>query len=89
MFSAVPPTSTIPNCPSQVTDGDNVTLYCNATGNPPPKVAWMRSGEVLVKDSAYLIPAINRSQAGVYECVAWNGIDNNSSANCTVDVQCK
>ncbi|XP_078379805.1 hemicentin-2-like isoform X6 [Oculina patagonica] len=82
-----PPKSAIHDCPNQVTEGDNVTLYCNATGNPPPKVAWIRSGQVLVKDNTYLIPAINRSQAETYECMTWNGIGNNITTNCTVDVQ--
>ena len=66
-----------------------MTLYCNATGNPPPKVAWIRSGEVLMRDGAYAIPAINHSQTGIYECMVWNGIGNNFTTNCTVDVQCE
>jgi len=40
-----------------------------------------------VEDGAYVISAIHRSQKGTYECMAWNGIGNNSTANCTVDVQ--
>ena len=85
----VPPKSAIQQCASQVTEGDNVTLYCNATGNPPSKIAWTKSGEVLVEDSAYIISAINQSQTGIYECMAWNGIGNNYTTNCTVNVQCK
>lgn len=89
MFSVVPPKSTIHDCPSEVTEGDDVTFYCNATGNPTPTVAWIRSGEVLIKDSAYIISAINRNQTGTYECMAWNGIGKNSTIKCTIDVQCK
>ena len=85
----VPPKSAIQNCPGQVFEGDNVTLYCNATGNPAPKVAWIRSGEVLVKDNVNVISAINRSLSGTFKCMAWNGIGNNYTANCTVDVHCK
>jgi len=25
-----------------VQEGDNATLYCRATGNPPPRVTWRR-----------------------------------------------
>lgn len=89
MFSAVQPKSVIHECHSQVIEGESVTFYCNGTGNPLPKVAWIRSGEVLVEDSGYVLSAINRSQRGIYECMAWNGIGNNSTSNCTVDVQCK
>ena len=66
-----------------------MTLSCNATGNPPPEVAWIRSGEVLVKDSVNVISAINRSLSGIFKCMAWNGIGNNFTANCTIDVHCK
>ena len=66
-----------------------MTLYCNTTGNPPPEVAWIRSGEVLVKDNVNAISAINRSLSGIFKCMAWNGISNNFTANCTVDVHCK
>ena len=89
LFFTVPPKSAIQNCPSHVSEGDNMTLYCNATGNPPPEVAWIRSGEVLVKDSVNVISAINRSLSGIFKCMAWNGIDNNYTANCIVDVHCK
>ena len=68
-FLPDPPQSFIQNCPSPVTEGDNVTLYCNATGNPLPQTAWIKSG--------------------IYQCMAWNGIRGNNTANCTIDVQCK
>ena len=88
-FFTVPPKSTVHNCPSQVIEGDNVTLHCNATGNPPPEVAWIRSGEVLMKHSVNLVSAINRNQSGMYKCMAWNGIGNNYTANCSVHVKRK
>lgn len=66
-----------------------MTLYCNGTGNPTPNIAWIHSGEVLSINRPYVISAINRSQAGLYECMAWNGIASNATTNCTVDVQCK
>ena len=88
-FLSDPPQSFIQHCPSPVTEGDNVRLYCNATGNPLPQTAWIKSGKVLVTDSVYVIRAINRSQAGIYQCMAWNGIRGNNTANCTIDVQCK
>lgn len=88
-FFTVPPKSTVHNCPSQVIEGDNVTLHCNATGNPPPKVGWLRSRELLVSNSVNIISAINRNLSGIYECMAWNGLGHNHTANCSVDVHCK
>ena len=66
-----------------------MTLYCNANGNPPSEVAWIRSGELLVKDGVNMMSAINRNQSGIYECMAWNGIGNNHTADCSIDVHCK
>ncbi|XP_066024470.1 hemicentin-1-like isoform X4 [Pocillopora verrucosa] len=82
-----PPQPFIQGCLSLVSEGDNVTLYCNGTGNPSPHTAWIQSGKVLVTDSVYIIRAVNRSQAGIYQCMAWNGIRGNDTANCTIDVQ--
>ena len=89
MFSAVPPKALIHKCPTEVIEENSVTFNCSATGNPPPKIAWITSREVVVEDSAYVVSAINRSQGGPYECTAWNGIGSNSTANCEVDVLCK
>lgn len=36
--------------------------------------------------SDYVITTINRSQAGTYKCMAWNGTTRNESSHCTVDV---
>ena len=66
-----------------------MTLYCNATGNPSPQTAWIKSGKVLVTDSVHVIRGINRSQAGIYQCMAWNGIMRNETSNCSIDVHCK
>ena len=66
-----------------------MTLYCNGTGNPSPQTAWIKSGKVLVTDSAYVIRGIKRSQAGIYQCMAWNGIIRNMTSNCSIDVHCK
>ena len=51
--------------------------------------AWIKSGKVLMTDSAYVIRGINRSQAGIYQCMAWNGIIRNKTSNCSIDVHCK
>ena len=52
-----------------------MTLYCNGTGNPSPQTAWIKSGKVLVTDSAYVIRGINRSKAGIITSV-WLGMES-------------
>lgn len=36
--------------------------------------------------SDYVMTTINRSQAGTYQCMAWNGTTRNETSHCTVDV---
>ena len=85
------PNATIKHCPTKVTDGDNATMSCNATGSPTPETAWIRekTGEVLSYSKIYQITGISRNDAGAYVCLAWNGIGKNNSKSCLVVVQCK
>ncbi|XP_005091632.1 lachesin [Aplysia californica] len=63
-------------------EGENVDLFCNATGTPPPQISWYRlyknkSGKRervgLIGDSL-VIHNISRVCADDYECVADNGV---------------
>ena len=85
------PNVTIEHCSANVTEGDNATMSCNATGSPTPETAWIRekTGEVLSYSKLHQITGINRSETGAYVCLAWNGIGKNNSKSCLVVVQCK
>ena len=74
-----------------VTEGNNVILHCNATGNPTPNIIWRRNANsaVLHQGQNYIMYNINRNQAGNYICSAWNGIGNKKNATITVTVHCK
>ena len=91
MFLSDVPTVTTQNCSSPVTEGDNATLNCYVTGSPAPSSAWIRAStrEVLSNNKTHMITAVKRNESGSYECLAWNGIGNNSTKSCTIDVQCK
>ena len=39
---SVPPKMTLQQCSTSVNESDNALLYCNATGNPVPNLAWIR-----------------------------------------------
>ena len=89
MFSAKP-SVTIQQCRTPVTEGDNVTLYCNATGFPVPNIAWINasSGYVESRTKTLLITAITRSESSNYTCHASNEIGNDIQT-CEIDVHCK
>ena len=90
LFLAVAPTLAIQQCSSPVTEGDNGTFYCNATGNPAPNITWIRAstGATLSSKEVLVIEAIKRNESGSYVCRASNGIGTHNTS-CAVDVHCK
>ena len=82
-----------------VTEGDNVTFSCNASGNPVPTITWTRNGSVLTSSVLRIsfraesreltIRIVNRTNRGEYRCVANNSVGNVTSNPATLDVQCK
>ena len=90
-FVSVEPSATVQQCFTPVTEGDNATLHCNATGNPAPSIAWIRAStrEVVAYTEILSLEAITRNETDSYECLAWNGIGDESAKSCTIDVHCK
>ena len=74
-----------------VVEGENITLYCNATGNPTPNITWTKDGSatVLHQGEMYNIVNIQREATGDYTCAAWNGVGQHINATAAVTVHCK
>ena len=80
------------------TEGRNVTLTCNATGNPEPVLSWFKD-ENLVKSSRRIsfpadskllkITNVYRTSSGKYLCVALNEVGNASLKIALLNIQCK
>ena len=60
---------TIQQCFTPVTEGDNVTLYYNATGNPVPSTAWVRAGKVVTYNKKIVLTAVKGNESGRYKCL--------------------
>ena len=86
-FSSVP--SNIESIRDQnVTEGDNLSLTCTASGMPQPKVSWIKPGGQRQYGHMLEFTNINRSRAGEYKCEASNECGNGTEM-ATIDVQCK
>ena len=80
------------------TEGKNVTLTCNAAGNPEPVLSWSKDGN-LAKSSHRIsfsadnklltITNVRRTDRGKYLCFAYNEVGNASSKIAILNVQCK
>ena len=69
----------------------NITLHCNATGNPAPNITWKKDGNptVLYQGETYSIVNIQRQAAGDYTCTVWNGVGEKKNATAAVTVHCE
>ena len=63
-----------------VLEGDNLQLTCEALGRPEPNITWTKEkpgnqgNTVVVQEGKVLtITNINRTDAGGYNCTAYNG----------------
>ena len=72
-----------------LTEGNRLSLTCQASGIPPPSVSWVRvSDGQLTNLNQLVITNINRSEAGEYRCEASNECGN-ASESAVIVVQCK
>ena len=92
--------SEITTHPSNVTEteGENVTLHCNALGYPLPTLSWTKDGFDISNNprisfstdkKQLAITKASRVDSGAYRCVATNSLGNDTSLAAVLDVQCK
>ena len=87
-FVSVPPSLTLTPADQTVLESATATFHCNATGNPAPKIRWIRDGET-VGQEATLSFETNRNNSGKYWCLAEDGFVLTVNASANLDVQCK
>ena len=79
---------------SRVDAGQNLTLTCNASGDPKPNITWTREGATqanqLVNATGNRLYLVNvqKKDVGSYRCTASNGYGTASSL-ALVNVICK
>ncbi|KAM4629779.1 hemicentin-1 [Polymixia lowei] len=72
---------------TKVKDKHNITLTCEATGNPVPEIKWLKDGQVLVPDGRQRVLSHGRflqisgaqvADTGRYSCLASNSAGDRS-----------
>ncbi|XP_071289767.1 neural cell adhesion molecule 2 isoform X2 [Agelaius tricolor] len=65
--------------------GESITLFCRATGSPPPEITWYRNGKLIEENDKYVLRGSNTQltirdikniDAGPYICNAKNKAGN-------------
>ena len=91
-FSVPPKITVVPQRQPFVEVGKNLTLTCNASGDPHPRILWTKEG-VASKDyniSGYKLHLVKaeRTDVGSYKCTANNGYGIATSLS-VVSVKCE
>lgn len=79
----------------EVKKGSSVKLECKVSGNPEPKVTWSRKNNLLPDgiQSAVTpilsLEGVDRHQAGIYQCIASNGVGEDVTEQIILHVLCK
>ncbi|XP_071874842.1 terribly reduced optic lobes isoform X21 [Bombus fervidus] len=75
----VPPRVIVEPSSLQVMEGEPAEFRCEATGNPPPRVEWIRvygpmSPGIVVNNGILLLRSASKYDAAEYKCVARNNV---------------
>lgn len=89
----VPPTITVlPVRQSIATVGENLTLICNASGDPTPNITWTKEGKTApqfnVSGHKLHLVDVKREDFGSYKCTADNGYGTPATSLAVVNVKC-
>ena len=86
--------------PQSVTkrEGEDITLSCNASGNPEPQISWKKDGSTLTGNDRIClsddkkkltVKNLTKEDCGEYQGVASNTVSVVNSSCATLDVQYK
>ena len=93
VFSAPPRITGAPDGMANVEIRKDLTLTCNASGDPHPRITWTKDGVPgsLFNASGHLLHLVNiqKEDAGSYICTASNGYGDDATSVSVVEVKCE
>ena len=95
LIFAAPANFTKLSSDATLVEGDNLQLFCIASGRPAPNITWVRvfpdgsQSDVLHMNATWDLTNISRTDAGTYRCTADNGVENPVSHRMKVTVECE
>ncbi|XP_019642606.1 PREDICTED: uncharacterized protein LOC109483908 [Branchiostoma belcheri] len=79
-----------PSVTNKVLQGNDLTLECNATGEPDPKYEWIKDSRIKLGNSTELmLKNVKEEARGEYVCIASNRFGSSSTVPIQVDVTSK
>jgi hypothetical protein len=69
--------------------GSDVTLFCNATGDPEPDFIWLRNEMIIPGESSNILTILNVTEIDSYDkynCIAGNVVANITSSDAYINV---
>ena len=78
-----------------VMEGNNISLFCNASGKPEPTMTWTRVGSLDILSNTPSLTVVNVSRPETpdhmiqYQCTASNGVESPAIAVAKITVLCK
>ena len=88
----MPPNITLnPLSKADIEVGQNLTLTCNASGDPLPNITWTKAGQSQFSVSGYDLSFadVQSKDVGSYRCRAYNGYGEDASTVGIVGLNCK
>ncbi|KAL0201994.1 hypothetical protein M9458_000012, partial [Cirrhinus mrigala] len=72
--------------PSEIVEGDSVTLNCSSDSNPPAEISWFNGGMFVASGRIYNIAKISSDHSGEYKCKSRNELGEKYSDAVTLNV---